>query len=85
MKKQKIDASKLQELSIATENLHHMIDSLGENLVPVLCELLVNLSLRDVFAHKGYPDSYEICLDYLIDATKLSVALVANIENITKH
>ena len=83
--KKKIDASKVHELSIASENLHHMIDSLGENSVPILCELLVNLSLRDVVAHNGYVDSYEICLDDLIDATNLTIALVTNIDDITKH
>ena len=84
MKKQRID-DKFNELSIASEKLHHLIQTLGENQTPVLCELVVNFALRDVVIQKGYPDSYELDINDLIDATRLSIALVENIDGITKH
>jgi hypothetical protein len=84
MKKQKID-EKFQELSHVSAKLHHVIESLGAQQTFVTCELFVNMALRDVVIQRGYSDSYELCIDDLIDATELSIALIESADDMTKH
>ena len=57
MKKQKMD-EKFQELSYVSAELHHIVENLGEKKTFTICELMVNMALRDVVIQRGYSDRY---------------------------
>lgn len=84
MKKQKMD-EKFQELSYVSAELHHIVENLGEKKTFTICELMVNMALRDVVIQRGYSDRYELTIDDLIEATELSIALVQSVDDMTKH
>jgi len=75
---------KIDLLNLESERLYRTIEGMFTNgHIPELCELVVQMSLRDIVNNKDQ-EVIEINIDDFIDATKLSIAYLENSIR-TKH
>tara|TARA_B100000780_G_C21109717_1_gene448381 strand:+ start:1989 stop:2252 length:264 start_codon:yes stop_codon:yes gene_type:complete len=80
-----VNKIKMDLLCIESERLHRTIEDMYmRDLVPELCEVIVQLSLKDIILSRGYKDE-RVNIDDFIDATKLGIAYIEMVSNQTKH